>query len=558
MLEGPLKTGLLQRIAEGKFLPSFSALALELIDLAADEKTSARDLAAVIEKDAGLATRLLKLAGAAFYARQASVTSIPQAVVLLGFKRVRIMALSLSLTDTFPVGRTGVLDYKHFWKTSLYRSLVAQDFSRQAKTAPGTPEEAFAEALILDIGKAMLYEAVASGQEKDSFPVENQPLEETLCWEKARWGLHHREVGRFVLQKWNFPTPFLECQSFFGDEALKAERSLLCKIVELARRATDFAFNLHSRLDPPQNAVQEHLGMDPETLNVLLSETFQKVQELSLHLRMDFPAHTEILSVMEKANQALARIGSAMEDSLDHALPRPGNPQEPSSGGKGDEEGSGAAEKILDAVAHEIRNPLTAIGGFARRLAKISEEDSRLSRYAKIIESESARLERTLKDMIEFSQPLTFQLTSVDAARFIDSVLAGSERDVSENKIFLERNFKKGRCLIRIDEEAMTKAVNSLLGHAISLIGRGPGALRVTVQRVEEAGSAGMSISSTGSPMSAEDRHALLRADLSSRSFGSGLGLPLVRKIILAHGGRIELKQEQGFTNTVAIHLPLA
>lgn len=58
--------------------------------------------------------------------------------------------------------------------------------------------------------------------------------------------------------------------------------------------------------------------------------------------------------------------------------------------------------------------------------------------------------------------------------------------------------------------------------------------------------------------MTDEDRLALLHADISSRSFGSGLGLPLARKIILAHGGRIELKQERGFTNTVVVHLPLA
>ncbi len=555
MPEDSLKSGLLQKIAEGKFLPSFSDLALELIHLAADEKSSARDLAAVIERDPGLATRLLKLAGTAFFARQAPVTSIPQAVVLLGFKRVRIMALSLSLTDTFPVGKTGVLDYKHFWKTSLYRALVAQDFGRQAKAVPGTPEEAFAVALILDIGKAMLYEAVASGPEKGFFPVEHQLLEETLSWEKTRWGLHHREVGRFVLQRWHFPEPFLECQSFFGDDALKPERSALCNIVELARRATDFVFNLHPGLDPPQNAVQNRLGLDSETLNDLLSQTFRKVEDLSLQLRMDFPAHAEILSVMEKANQALARISSAMEDSLDHALPRIGGPLENDSPQKGIDDGSGAVERVLDAVAHEIRNPLTAIGGFARRLAKVSEEDSRLRGYASVIESESARLERTLKDMIEYAQPLALRFTFVDAARFIDHVLAGSQSEMSGKQILLEKNLEKDRCLMSIDEEAMTKAVKALLDHAISLVGQGPGRLKLTVRRLEEEGSVGMTIAGTGSAMTEEDRQALLHADLSFRSFGSGLGLPLARKIILAHGGAVELKEETGFTNSVAIHL---
>jgi K+-sensing histidine kinase KdpD len=328
--------------------------------------------------------------------------------------------------------------------------------------------------------------------------------------------------------------------------------------VELARKATDFVFNLHPGVDPPQNAVQDHLGLDPEALNGLLSETFRKAENLSLPLQMDFPAHIEILRVMEKANQALARISSAMEDSLDHALPPAGDSQEPPFPSEGSEDGCGTVERILDAVAHEIRNPLTAIGGFAKRLARVSEEDSRLKGYARIIESESARLERTLKEMIEYSQPLAFRFASVDAGPWIDTLLTGFEDEGSEKRIFLERSLEGGRGFVRMDEVAMTKAVKHLLGHALSLTGPGPGRIRLTVLRLEEAGSVCITLSGGGAPMSAEDRQALLHADISSRSFGSGLGLPLARKIIVAHGGRIELAQEKGFTNTVAIHLPLA
>jgi signal transduction histidine kinase len=296
--------------------------------------------------------------------------------------------------------------------------------------------------------------------------------------------------------------------------------------------------------------------MDPETLNGLLSETFKKVEDLSLHLRMDFPAHTEILRVMEKANQALARISSAVEDSLDQAIPRAGGPPEKRSPDKRLEDGPGAVERVLDAVAHEIRNPLTAIGGFARRLARVSEEDSRLSGYVKVIESESARLERTLKDMIEYAQPLALRFNALEAAQFMDNVLAGSQSEVSEKQILLEKGLEKGRCLMAIDEEAMTKAVKLLLHHTLSLIGQGPGKLKLAVRRLEAEGSIGLTIAGTGSAMTAEDRQTLLHADLSFRSFGSGLGLPLARKIILAHGGRIELKEEPGFTNSVVIHLP--
>ena len=91
------KEEIIQRILERDGLPSLSPLAVQLVRMATDESNTASDLAFVIEKDPGLAIRLLKLVGSAYFARPNRVTSVAQAVVLLGFKRVRIMALTPSL-----------------------------------------------------------------------------------------------------------------------------------------------------------------------------------------------------------------------------------------------------------------------------------------------------------------------------------------------------------------------------------------------------------------------------------------------------------------------------
>ena len=120
---------IIQKILERDGLPSLSPLAVQLVRMATDDSKSSADLASVIERDPGLATRLLKLVGSAYFARPNRVTSVAQAVVLLGFKRVRIMALTLSLRDTFPMGVQGGMDFDLFWKTSLYRALMAREFA---------------------------------------------------------------------------------------------------------------------------------------------------------------------------------------------------------------------------------------------------------------------------------------------------------------------------------------------------------------------------------------------------------------------------------------------
>ncbi|HUU81126.1 MAG TPA: HDOD domain-containing protein, partial [Acidobacteriota bacterium] len=139
-MEEHQKAKLLKKIIDSDGLPSLSPLAIQLVEFAADDQSSARDLASIIEKDPGLTTRLLKLVGSAFFARVQRITSVTHAVTLLGFKRVRIMALSLSLRDTFPMGKIKGMDYDHFWKTSLYRALIAQNLAQSAQ-----PDELNAE-----------------------------------------------------------------------------------------------------------------------------------------------------------------------------------------------------------------------------------------------------------------------------------------------------------------------------------------------------------------------------------------------------------------------------
>ncbi|HEN21387.1 MAG TPA: HDOD domain-containing protein, partial [Desulfobacteraceae bacterium] len=156
-MENRKKSLLLKKILESGALPSLSPLAVQLVELASDDSASAQDLAEIIEKDPALTTRLLKLVGSAFYGIPEKVKSISQAVVLLGFKRLRIMALSLSLRDTFAMGTKDGMDYDHFWKSSLYRAMIARSFAG-AVNAPGmNPEEAFVAGLIQEIGMLMLY-----------------------------------------------------------------------------------------------------------------------------------------------------------------------------------------------------------------------------------------------------------------------------------------------------------------------------------------------------------------------------------------------------------------
>jgi HD-like signal output (HDOD) protein len=297
------KTMIARKIVADQAIPSLSPVALQLINAASDERTSARDLASIIQRDPGLATRLLKIVNSVSFATRTPVSSVSQAVVNLGFKRVRMMAFSLSLRDTFPFGKVGNMDYDYFWRTSLYRALIARNFVKASNDCPVDPEEAFFGGLILEVGALLMYQGAFSDQDKQSFPGLNLPLEEILRWEEGVVGINHRFIGSFAMESWGFPEPMAECQRFMGDSALEPQRAFLCVVVELARRATAFVFGESADSSVMYEQTQRLLGLEAERMDGLLAETFRNVEDLADYLQISLDSQEEMLDAFQKRKQ---------------------------------------------------------------------------------------------------------------------------------------------------------------------------------------------------------------------------------------------------------------
>jgi len=295
---------LAKKILADRAIPSLSAVALELINAASDERTSARDLAAIIQRDPGLATRLLQVVNSVAFATRSPVSSVSQAVVNLGFRRIRMMALSLSLRDTFPFGRVGNMDYDYFWRSSLYRALIARNLVKAAAERPLDPEEAFLAALTLEVGVLLLYQGGLSAQNQKSFPGLQVPLEDLLQWEEKTVGINHRDVGASAMERWGFPEALAECQRFRGDSALEPQRSYLCVMVEMARRLTAYVFGESPDSGVVYDRAQRLLDLDSDTIDGLMAETFRHVEDMAAYLQISLDSHAGLLEALQKRKQA--------------------------------------------------------------------------------------------------------------------------------------------------------------------------------------------------------------------------------------------------------------
>ncbi len=383
---------LLTRLRSGYALPALSPVALKLVGLASKDTSSAKDMADLIETDPSLAVRLLKLANSAFYRTSNPVTTIHQAVVKVGFRRLRIMALTISLRDTLPFGKAGPIDFEEFWRISLYRGLIARALADRFKTHD--PDEAFVAGFITEVGLLIFFDIFIKGKSEEA-SLKLEPLEDLIAWEKEKYGMGHREIGEAALTYWQFPEPIIKCQMAYESPLSTGDLPPLATLYEQARVLSRIVVPTSEAFHLPFEEAEKSFGLDRDVIHDILVLTFFQVQELSGILSVEMSKEKDLIEIVEKANRALSRISEKMfnEEGMTqpHALPTFDSLDE-------DQE---SHSQTLQAVVHEIRNPLSVVGGLARKLAASLDPDSTGGQYIQIILEEASRLENALSEMVK-------------------------------------------------------------------------------------------------------------------------------------------------------------
>jgi len=380
---------LLLRLQSGYCLPPLSPVAARLMDLASEDTCSIHELARLIEQDPSLAVSLLKLANSAFFGGLQPVSTLSQAILRIGFHQLRVMALSLSLREAFPMGKKGSFDYEGFWRISLYRALLARGLSEQVKTC--NSEEAFVAALILEIGVLMLHTLFV--KEGGGEPPYNWiSLEKSLLWEQEHYAIDHQSIGEIALRYWKFPENITTCQKSYGQEAIYGDTSLV-KVCEVARQWAERLFSETIDFHSLFFDVKQSFGLDKDTVNDMMARAFEQVEEISKVLRMRVDRETDLLALMEKANRALGKLSERISSPFfQQSFP---SFEDLTHDGILPED----VDYVLQAVAHEIRNPLVAVTGFAKRLSTLVDPSSKGGKYVDVILRESKRLEEALLKM---------------------------------------------------------------------------------------------------------------------------------------------------------------
>lgn len=216
-----------------------------------------------------------------------------------------------------------------------------------------------------------------------------------------------------------------------------------------------------------------------------------------------------------------------------------------------------ALGRIAANVADEIRNPLTAVGGFARRLLKIADSEKE-QKYAGYIIEEVSRLEGILRDVLAFSRTRSPLIEAHDIRRILDDALKTWEKRYQQQSITVKRSYEDG-AIIRVDRDLVREAFERIIENALEAMPQG-GTLSLLIDRemVKGVPYVRVSIQDTGAGISAEKIEKIFEPFFSgslSRK-GTGLGLPIAKSIIEEENGIIRLQSTEGSGTTAAILFP--
>jgi signal transduction histidine kinase len=205
--------------------------------------------------------------------------------------------------------------------------------------------------------------------------------------------------------------------------------------------------------------------------------------------------------------------------------------------------------EVMAHVAHEIRNPLATIGGFARHLEKHPEDADKVREGAAIIAQETARLEKMLTDVMKYSRPVRVERRRQNLNEVVEhslAVLSGQIPDGIKLRVALSPDLPT----IEIDPDPVEQVVINLIKNSIEAMN---GAGELEIATLSAASEVMLVIRDTGPGIPEQIREKIFQPFFTTKKKGNGLGLAICKQIIDEHEGAIEVDSIPGEGTTFKI-----
>lgn len=261
-------------------VPALPVVYSQIKDVVENPESSFEDIARVISNDQNLSAKLLKLANSSFYGYPSSVSTIPDALTVIGLQQFKNMALCACVMDVFKDMPNSPIDMHAFWRKSIACGLCARVMALELREA--NSERFFLGGLMHKIGRLVLILLEPSKAEEifarcEQAPVHMHSVETELL------GFNHYELGSALLEFWNLPTSICELVRHYGRPVLAISAVQDVSLIHIADFTTEsLKMGNAGDLFVPEfsDAAWGYSGLDESRLHYIVDELDRQFEEV--------------------------------------------------------------------------------------------------------------------------------------------------------------------------------------------------------------------------------------------------------------------------------------
>jgi two-component system, cell cycle response regulator len=302
-----------ERMKKSARLPSPPGVAVRLLELEKSQHVSINEISRIISADPALTAKIINYANSPVFGLRRTVSSLNDAVVFIGLRSLKMVALSFSLVDTKKDTSTQ-FDFEDFWRRSLATAVACQSLSN---TIGYRTDQAFLAGLVCEIGMIALARVVP--EEWNLAVMQSETTGESIEQIEEAWlGTTHFELGARLLSSWNFPDDL--CLAIGRFRKSKDHRGQLENVLILARQIAALMVSATpngKQLEQLRSDAKQLIGMDAEQLAEVYQVICDNNHEYSRILEMSPCEIRSFRELEQDASDSLTQLTVALQQEFD-------------------------------------------------------------------------------------------------------------------------------------------------------------------------------------------------------------------------------------------------
>lgn len=214
-----------------------------------------------------------------------------------------------------------------------------------------------------------------------------------------------------------------------------------------------------------------------------------------------------------------------------------------------------AVGRLTSGVAHEVKNPINAIVVHLEVLRnKLKEIDPDARRHMDVIGAEIRRLDRVVQTLVDFTRPVDLRLNDTDLRKLIDDIVSLSTPDAEKHNVHIRKRLSESALPVKIDSDLVKQAILNIMINGMQAMKDG-GDIEVSAFNLND--EAVVEIADHGPGIPPDIRDKIFNLYFTTKSGGSGIGLPMTYRVVQLHNGTIDFTSEEGKGTTFRLTFPL-